>query len=70
MTEFLAKAIAEELGGKAHHTGGNLWVVEFDRADGSLVVLGDMGAFQYRHRTHWDESDDGDEVARILFDLD
>ena len=64
MTEFLARAIAEELNGKAHHTGGGIWIVRFDRADGSIVWIGDMGVSHYADQLACDE---GRETTSIDF---
>lgn len=42
-TERWARGLAEIIGGRAHQSGGNIWVVVFGRADGRLAWIGDDG---------------------------
>jgi hypothetical protein len=43
MGEREARDLAGRIGGRAHHAGGNIWLVLKDRPDGSLLVVGDGG---------------------------
>lgn len=44
MNETTAKTIASLLGGAAEQTGGNLWVVRWQTAEGVVVLSDDMMA--------------------------
>ncbi len=55
MSELEARAVAEALGGAAWSVGGNLWVVRFDRSDGSFAVLADGICAVYRNMDDWDK---------------
>ena len=54
MNEEQANSVAEALGGSAWQSGGNIWLVLFERTDGKVVVVSDeviceyddMGAFE------------------------
>jgi len=47
MDEKSAKAVAEALGGAAWNSGGGIWLVRFERADGRLAVLSDEVVCEY-----------------------
>ena len=47
MDEEQANAIAEALGGCAWNSGGNIWLVRFERSDGKLAVLSDECLCEY-----------------------
>jgi len=47
MDEKQANAVAEALGGLAWNSGGGIWLVRFERADGKLVVLSDEVVCEY-----------------------
>ncbi len=49
MNEQDARTVAKVLGGKAEHHGGNIWLVRFDRKDGSFVLLSGDCAYAYRN---------------------
>lgn len=47
MDEQQANAVAKALGGSAWNSGGGIWLVRFERADGKLVVLSDEVLCEY-----------------------
>ena len=54
VTEEWARPLANLLGGEAYQSGGNIWVVLFQRPDGRFVVIGDDGADIYRSAEHYE----------------
>lgn len=64
MNEIHARSVASILNGKAHHTGGGFWVVQFHRNDGSIAVLDEDGMIEYADQAAYD---DGMESAVILY---
>jgi hypothetical protein len=48
VTEEWTQPLANLLGGEAYQSGGNIWVVLFERPDGRFVVIGDDGADIYQ----------------------
>jgi hypothetical protein len=59
VTEAWATRLARLIGGEAQRSGGNIWVVLFERADGRFVVLGDDGAELYESTEHYHRYYDG-----------
>ncbi len=49
-TRQWATGLATLIGGQPHQSGGNIWVMLFERRDGRFVVIGDLGAEVYRDR--------------------
>ena len=47
MNEEQAEKIADILGGSTWQSGGNIWLVLFERNDGKLVVLSDEAICEY-----------------------
>ena len=47
MEQHEAESIADILGGDAWNSGGNIWLVRIERADGKLVVLSDEVICEY-----------------------
>ena len=64
MTELQANVIAKALGGRSWHSGGGIWLVLFDRADGSLVCISDDCVAEYACQ---DAFDAGAEVSSIMW---
>ena len=50
MNEEQANAVADALGGSAWQSGGDIWLVLFERADGKLTVLSDEVACEYANQ--------------------
>lgn len=64
MNESQALCIAKAIGGTAFHTGGNIWVVHFNRPDGKLVEIGDgpdgeLSALVFTNHEHRERYSDG-----------
>ena len=47
MEEKQAEEVAAALAGKTWHSGGGVWLVLFERPDGTLVVLSDDAVCEY-----------------------
>jgi hypothetical protein len=58
--ESWAAPLARLIGGEAHQSGGNIWVVLYRRPDGRFIVLGDDGAEIYESAEHYERYYDGD----------
>ena len=56
MNEEQAEKIAEVLGGSTWQSGGDIWLVLFERNDGKLVVLSDEAICEYDNQKALDES--------------
>lgn len=54
LTEDWATGLATLLGGEPHQSGGGVWVVLFQRADGKFAVIGADGAEVYRDRSQYE----------------
>jgi hypothetical protein len=54
ITEKWATDLAMLLGADAHHSGGNIWVVLYERRDGRLALIGDTGCEVYQSRDHYE----------------
>jgi hypothetical protein len=52
--EEWATSLARLIGGQAFQSGGNIWVVLFERRDGRMVVIGDEGVDLYESAEHYD----------------
>jgi hypothetical protein len=52
--EGWARSLAGLLGGEPHQSGGNIWVVLFQRSDGRFIVVGDDGADIYQSADHYE----------------
>ena len=55
MDEKQATAIADSLGGEAWQSGGEIWLVLKERADGKLVVISDEVVCEYANREAFDD---------------
>ena len=64
MDEKSAKAVAEALGGAAWNSGGGIWLVRFERADGRLAVLSDEVVCEYADESAFDRAEP---VASVVF---
>jgi hypothetical protein len=60
VTEAWATRLARLIGGEAYQSGGNIWVVLFERSDGHLVVVGDDGAEIYESNEQFERYYDED----------
>jgi hypothetical protein len=60
VNEEWATRLARLIGGEAHQSGGNIWVVLFQRRDGRFVVVGDDGAELYESADHYEKYYNGD----------
>lgn len=60
VNEEWATHLAGLIGGEAHQSGGNIWVVLFERSDGRFVVIGDDGAELYDSTVHFEKYYDED----------
>jgi hypothetical protein len=49
-----SRGLAALLGGEAYQSGGNIWVVLYQRADGRFIVIGVDGADLYRSAEHYE----------------
>ena len=47
MNEEQARDVAEALGGTMWQSGGNIWLVLFEKADGEIVALSDEVVCEY-----------------------
>ena len=54
MDEKQADAVAEALGGRTWNSGGEIWLVLLDRADGKLVVISDEAVCEYADQKAFD----------------
>ena len=63
MDEAQAKAVADALCGAAWNSGGGIWLVQFERKDGRLVVLSDEVVCEYSSLREFEASER--EVAGI-----
>jgi hypothetical protein len=59
VNEKWATGLAALIGGEAHQSGGNIWVVLFERYDGRFIVVGDDGAELYDSADHYESYYDG-----------
>jgi hypothetical protein len=57
--EGWARSLACLLGGEAYQSGGNIWVVLYQRTDGRFVVIGVDGADLYRSAVHYERYYEG-----------
>jgi hypothetical protein len=53
LSETWARNLASLIGGEAHQSGGNIWVVLLQRADGRFPVVGDDGVDLYQSAEHY-----------------
>lgn len=64
--QIVAEGLRRYLGdGRVEHTGGNIYVVAIDRADGHVVVVLQEGAFEYESRESWENG--GEPINEIHF---
>ncbi|WP_435008054.1 hypothetical protein P12x_005323 [Tundrisphaera lichenicola] len=61
ITELWASGLATLIGGTPYQSGGNVWVVLFERQDGRLAVIGDTGAEIYQSRDHYERYYEADQ---------
>jgi hypothetical protein len=54
MNEEQAKAVANSLGGRAWQSGGGIWLVLINRADGKLVVVSGDVICEYANQKDFD----------------
>ncbi len=50
MSEEQAAAVAEALGGQPWQSGGDIWLVIFERNDGKLVAISDEVVCEYKNQ--------------------
>lgn len=62
MDEKAAKAVAEALGGSAWDSGGGIWLVRCERADGRVVLISDEAVCEY---TDGETADQGEPATSI-----
>lgn len=55
MNEKQAKMIAKVLGGRTWQSGGDIWLVLFEKADGKLVVISDEVICEYANQEAFDD---------------
>lgn len=56
MNEEQANTIARALGGETWQSGGDLWLVLINRADGRLVVISDEAIVEYENQEAFDDA--------------
>ncbi len=56
MNEEQANSIANTLGGRVWQSGGGIWLVLFEKADGKLVVVSDEAICEYLSQAEFDRS--------------
>jgi hypothetical protein len=56
MTEQTAEAVAKALGGRTWQSGGDIWLVLLDRADGRVVVISDDTVNEYETEADFEGS--------------
>jgi hypothetical protein len=56
MNEPQARNIAEILGGRIWQSGGGLWLVIIDKANGELVVISDEVVCEYNSEKNLEEA--------------
>ena len=56
MNKRAAEAVAKALRGRTWQSGGDIWLVLFDRADGHLVVISDDSVNEYESEADFEES--------------
>ena len=49
MDEQEAQAVAQALGGRTWNSGGEIWLVVFDRSDGKAVALSEEVVCEYEN---------------------
>jgi len=54
MNEQQAEKVAKVLGGSTWQSGGDIWLVLINRADGKLVVLSDEAICEYSDQNAFD----------------
>lgn len=64
MDEEAATAVAKGLGGLPWQSGGGVWLVLFERADGKVVVLSDEAVAQY---PDWDGFERNEQEVAVVF---
>lgn len=64
MDESDAQAVADALGGRIWHSGGDMWLVLFDKPDGHLVVISDEAVCEYASEADFEQSK---QLTSILF---
>ena len=57
--EDWAKSLAHVVGGEPYQSGGNIWVVLFERPDGRFVVIGEDGVDLYESAKHYESYYEG-----------
>ena len=55
LTRDWAERLADLLGAVVWQSGGDVWVVLYERPDERYAVIGDDGADVYRSREHWND---------------
>ena len=56
MDEQQANAIADVLGGTAWNSGGDIWLLRIERADGKLVIISDDAVCEYDNEDAFDKN--------------
>ena len=56
MNEQEAEAVAKALKGRTWQSGGDIWLVVIDRADGHLVAISDDTVNEYESEADFEES--------------
>ena len=57
MTEQQAAAVAEAIGGDVWQSGGGIWLVLRNRADGRMVVMSDESVCEYVDEDAFDRAE-------------
>ena len=56
MNESQANVVADALGGNAWNSGGEIWVVHFERSDGRFIVISDDIICEYETKETFEEN--------------
>jgi hypothetical protein len=68
MDERRAQAVAEALGGKADHMGGNIWLAILPQSDGRLIVISEDLIAEYRDEADFEAGNAGQAIYLIPAD--
>jgi len=63
MDEQSARSAAQALGGSAWHSGGGIWLVRFERADGRVVLVSDEIVCEYSDALAADQGEPTGSIA-------
>jgi hypothetical protein len=67
VAESWATGLAALISAEAHQSGGNIWVVLYQLADGRFAVIGDDGAEVYQSEDHYEKCYESGQLEPVRF---